>query len=84
MNIYSIRDNLAEYFNKPFAEHNNATAIRAFSMSSDKNPNIEDFSLYLLGAYNEQTGQIISEKEPQRIFSGLDVKATEKMEQMDR
>lgn len=77
LNIYSIRDNLAEIFHRPFFETNNATAIRAFSDTADKQPHIEDYSLYLVGEWNDQNGQIVP-CEPQRIFSGLDVKQVER------
>ena len=75
--IYSIRDNVAEVFNKPFFDHNNATAIRSFTASIQDQPHKDDYSLYLIGCFDDSNGDIQRYKEPTRILSGLDVKRPE-------
>lgn len=73
MNLYSVRDNLAEVFNKPFTEINDATAKRVFSDSIQENPHKDDFTLYFLGFYNDNSGTI-ENVTPLRILNGTEVK----------
>jgi hypothetical protein len=75
-NIYAIRDNLAEVFNTPFYEHNHKTAIRGFEQSAKDAPNKDDYSLYHLGTFDDNSGQTIP-GEPTKIFSGLDIKVND-------
>ena len=56
--LYSIYDSVAEVFNKPFSEVNDAAAIRAFKQSLNDNPNSKDYYLYHIGIYNDATGQL--------------------------
>lgn len=62
--IYTIRDAKAEAYLKPFFERNNGTAVRAIeaAIQQDKNFNAyaEDYSLYLIGEYDDTTGRIDS------------------------
>ena len=76
-NVYSIRDTLAEIFNQPFCEINNATAIRAFSSAMLEKPNKDDYILCHIGTYDDLTGQH-TVNEPVKIFSGLDVRKEDK------
>lgn len=62
--IYAIHDITAEVYTTPFYAINNATALRILckavrtpGTSIFDNP--EDFRLYSIGSYNEQTGEII-------------------------
>lgn len=62
-NIYSIYDNKTCVFNTPFFSMNNAAAIRTFSdAANDTQTNInkhpEDFALFHIGHYDEETGEI--------------------------
>lgn len=72
-NIYSIFDTVAQVFNKPFTETNNATAIRSFTASAEKEIHKNDFVLYNLGEFNETDGKIKVNENPIKIFSGFDV-----------
>lgn len=74
--LFSVYDNVAEVFNNPFTEINNATATRSFVNSFSDNPNKNDISLYLVGEYNDSNGDIKAIK-PKRIYSGLDIKKEE-------
>lgn len=62
-NIYSIYDSKTGVFNTPFFAMNNATAIRTFSdAANDTQTNInrhpEDFSLFHIGTYDEESGEV--------------------------
>lgn len=72
-NLYVIRDNIAEVFHKPFEEHNNQSAIRSFSQACNENPNKNDFTLYHIGAFDDNSGELIAST-PIKVYSGLEVK----------
>lgn len=72
-NLYSVYDTIAGVFNKPFVEHNDDTAKRAFQASASEQPHLADYSLYHLGYYDDTTGEIIP-VDPLKIMSGLDIK----------
>ena len=71
--VISVKDNVAEMFNDPRVEVNAASAIRAFTLSVKESPHKDDYSLYLLGEMDTNTG-MLTPCEPQRIYSGHDVK----------
>lgn len=73
LKIYSIYDTVAQVFNKPFTDINDATAIRAFSQSVMESPHKNDYQLYNLGEYTDHDGAIVP-YEPVRIYTGFDVK----------
>lgn len=79
MKIYSIRDTVAVYFERPFYARTNGEAIRSFSdaVNEPKSPfnaHPEQFLLYEVGDFDEQTGKI-NAIEPISLGSGLDFKA---------
>jgi len=63
--IYSVYDRKVEAYGTPFVQQNEALAIRSFERAY-LNPELdfslfpEDYSLFELGTYNEDTGQIES------------------------
>lgn len=64
LHIYAVLDRKAQAFGRPFTIQNDAMAIRAFAAAqSDPGSEIskypEDFTLYSLGAFDDQTGEII-------------------------
>ena len=71
--IVCVKDNVAEVFHDPHIEVNTASAIRSFTQSAQDQVHKDDFSLYQIGSYNTDNGQIIA-NEPLRIFSGHDIK----------
>lgn len=81
LNVYSIYDNVAEVFNKPFTDINDGTATRAFTNSVSKEINKDDFVLYRLGSFADNNGSLVSEVNPVKIYSGFDVKL-EKLEEL--
>lgn len=86
-NLYSIYDSIAEVFNKPFLQPNDASAIRAFTESASEQVHIKDYALYCLGEFNDNNGSIVPQTTPVKIYSGLDIKMgssiTPEMQQED-
>lgn len=66
MKIYALKDNKLGFMN-PMALQNDELAIRAYSNMINANDgsmvsvNCEDFDLYCLGDYNQDSGVITSE-----------------------
>jgi len=71
--IISVKDTVAEIFNDPRVEINAASAIRAFTNSIQDNKNKDDFTLYIIGEFDTQNGEVKG-CEPVKIYSGHDVK----------
>jgi len=74
LNLYSIYDNVAEVFNKPFSDINDASAIRAFSQSVEDNKNKDDYTLYHIGGFDDNSGSITADKSPKKLRSGFEIK----------
>lgn len=79
LNIYSIYDTVAEVFNKPFTDINDATAIRSFVQSVSDQPHKNDYVLYNLGVFTDHDGTILQDR-PVKIRSGFDVKNADVVE----
>ena len=75
INMYSIHDSAAQAFLPPFYQNNNELAIRAFTaavnghgdQSIKMNP--EQFTLYLIGMFDDATGMILAEA-PEALMNG--------------
>ncbi len=68
-NAYSIKDAKANVFSAPFFSINDQVALRSFEQAKNdsnttihKNP--EDFSLYRLSTFDDQSGELHPEKQP--------------------
>lgn len=72
-NLYTAFDTIAEIFNRPFVEVNDATAVRVFTQSLQQNPNKNDYVLYKIGQYNDLNGVITPTENPIKIISGLEI-----------
>lgn len=61
MNLYSVRD-VNVGFNQPFADKNDEVATRGFAYAVNNSDIMgfapKDFDLYLLGSFDEKTGEI--------------------------
>lgn len=77
--LYSIRDEKAGFFMKPFTSTNNLTAIRELEAAMRQPDNIlrqtaEDYTLFKLGEFDAETGIILQEPETrQSIVSAAQV-----------
>jgi len=66
-NIYAVYDSKAETYTPPYFQHKEAMALRTFSDCANdightfgKHP--EDYTLFDLGQYDDQTGSITQDK----------------------
>lgn len=64
--LYAVKDNLVS-FSHPFVARNDNDALRMFINSARSeepntvNTNPEDKSLYALGSYDDETGQLVAD-----------------------
>jgi len=72
--LYSVRDNVACYFNNMWVAHNEDHAKRqmADALAQDQNNAMsqhpEDFHLYQMGTYNDNDGTVNTVDCPRRII----------------
>lgn len=71
--IISVKDTVAEMFNDPRVEINAASAIRAFTNSVKDSPHKDDFTLYQVGTFDTNNGNVTF-NEPLRLYTGHDIK----------
>lgn len=73
---FSIRDSRGEVYNTPFFARAMGEAERNFEqLCNDEKSTVhaypEDFSLYFIGEFDDQTGLMIPLKEPQHIVKAV-------------
>ncbi len=77
-NIYAVRDTKAEAFLKPFFERTNQTATRAVMQATKEDGNFrdyaEDYSLWLIGKFNDNNGKIEAETAPIHLANLVDIR----------
>lgn len=76
--VYSIRDAKAEYFTQPFFKKTHGEAERDFTMlcqdeKSSINKFPEDYDLYFIGEYDDQSGKMSPLETPQHIVKAVQV-----------
>lgn len=75
--IYSVRDTAANAFLQPFFTATDGLAIRSF-MDAVNGPDSQfsrhsaDYSLYLLGDFDDSDGSFTPVPEPLRLMTGFD------------
>lgn len=79
LKVYSIRDQKGEIFNTPFFKKTHGEAERDFrSLVGDEksfvNKYPEDFDLYYLGQYDDNTGKFDPIDTPQHIVKAVQFK----------
>jgi hypothetical protein len=79
LKMFTIRDAKAEVFNTPFFQKTHGEAERSFrSACQDEKTNIfkypEDFDLYYLGEYDDQTGKFKPMDTPVHCVKGIECK----------
>lgn len=76
--MYAIRDSKAEAYAQPFFMQNDQIAVRAF-MATIEDPNSKcnkypnDFSLYRIGDWDDNTGGLTCPLEPKFLYSAVDL-----------
>jgi len=81
LKMYSIRDSKAEVYNTPFYQRSHGEAERAFTqlVGDDKSTVSkfpEDYDLYYLGTWDDQTGKGEVLDTPQHVVKAINVKKT--------
>jgi hypothetical protein len=83
-NLYSVYDQAAESYTTPMALKSDGQAKRAFcdhvmkDESAAKFP--EDYSIWYVGKFDDQTGQLIQEKtDPRKLMTGMEAIAVNKL-----
>lgn len=78
VNLFSILDTKASIYMQPFCCSTNAVALRHFSDSVNtadspfhKHP--EDYILFEIGRFDDQTGEIISNPSPTSVAKAIDL-----------
>lgn len=76
LKVYSIRDAKAEVFNAPFYQKTHGEAERSFQQlvndeKSTVNKFAEDFDLYYLGQYDDNTGKFEGLDTPQHMQKAI-------------
>lgn len=77
--LYAIYDTAAGCFQVPFVERNDGTAQRAFAtLANDPGSQIHhhahQFVLYKVGDFSEESGKIVSPKEPLSLGNALSMR----------
>lgn len=79
LKVYTIRDSKAEVFNTPFFQKSHGEAERSFrELINDEKSMVskypEDYDLYYLGQYDDQTGTIEALDTPQHMQKAVSIK----------
>lgn len=79
LKAFTIRDSKAEYFHPPFFQKTHGEAERSFKqLANDQKSTIwqfpEDYDLYFLGEYDDQTGKWSSPDSPQHVIKAVQLK----------
>lgn len=77
--IYSVFDDAANTFMPPWYQNRDALAMRVFSDACRQedhpfNQNPQDFHLYHLGNYDDETGRLENVDKPALLLKGSDVR----------
>lgn len=77
LQMFSVYDTVAQVFNKPVFDLNNASAIRGFTMGLQDNSNKTDYELYRIGEFDDSNGTFTPEQAPVKIYTGFDITTEE-------
>lgn len=74
-NLYCVYDKVAKEFADPFKQNNDDSACRAFLgwLKKDTQIHSEDYSLYLVGYFDSESGTITPDFKEIPIVEGDDV-----------
>lgn len=88
LKIYSIWDQKGEIFNTPFYQRTHGEAERSFKqVVNDEKSNLcrypEDYDLYYLGEYDDQTGKMMPKETPQHMIKATQLKGEKHLEKLN-
>lgn len=77
MNLYTVKDLKAAYFLDPLMSKNDETAKRSFLKYFNQIEHIqqypEDYSIFQIGTFDIDTGEVVGFKEPIYVISALEL-----------
>lgn len=80
--VVSVKDRAADVFNRPFFVPHRNVAVRDFTdevnrddVQNPLNKHPDDFDLYLLGTWDDNSSEFVSEEQPVVLVRGKDVVA---------
>lgn len=78
MNVYTVRDQKAEAYLRPFFCKTNGEALRAImDVLGDRNHQFtkypEDFAVFRIGEFNEETGMLIPLQQIEFMWNIIDI-----------
>lgn len=81
LKAFTIRDTKGEVFNTPFFQKTHGEAERSFkSLLNDQQSMVakypEDYDLYYIGEYDDQSGQLLGLDTPQHIVKAIQIMNT--------
>lgn len=79
--ILVVKDRALDSYNQPFVQSTTAQGVRGFTDeinnrqqgNSGISAHPDDYDLYVIGHYNEQTAEIVPLKAPELVVRGKDV-----------
>lgn len=78
--ILAVKDRALDAYNYPFTQTTVAQAVRGFTDEVNSDPersgvakHPDDYDLYVIGHYNDQTGTIIPLDAPELVVRGKDL-----------
>jgi hypothetical protein len=79
LKVFTIRDDKLEQYNQPFFVPTIGAAERDFTDHANNNDSPlfkhpEDYTLFLLGEYDQETGKIEQEPTPKPLMKAIEVK----------
>lgn len=79
LKAFSIKDTKVGIFNAPWFQPSHGEAERSFmKLANNQNSDIssypQDFDLYHIGSYDDETSQLSNEQVPTLVMKGVDAK----------
>jgi len=69
--LYSIFDSVGGFYCPIFQAENNGHAIRMFSEAFENRKHLADYTLWELGTFDPDNGEMITHKQPKMVLNGL-------------
>lgn len=81
LRMYSVRDSKGEIFNVPFFKKTHGEAERDFHMLANDEKGLvskfpDDYDLYFIGSYDDQSGKVEALDTPQHILKAVQARKT--------
>lgn len=80
LKAFSIRDSKADVFNTPFFQKTHGEAERSFKQLIQDDKSMlskypEDYDLYFIGEYDDNTGKLVTLDTPQHLVKAMQLKS---------